>query len=961
MINRTVWVAGLLVVLSSCGSEQTNCGDKQCSDAEFCDRQTLRCVTDERPVVTLSPPGGVVKEASFIVTGTAVDDVAVTSIEWQAGSAEWTAVDLATDGTFSLVVTTPALDAQAFVISVRARDAKGETLVTGQAIVDTVAPAVTRSAPAETDVVNAATVSVGVSATDGSGALSSLTIGGQSVASPGNGVAASVMVPVPPSLNRATFNVPVVAKDPSDNTRMLDVAVLVDNVAPVVTLTADAGTAITTAVFQATATAIDPSPVTVTFKLGNAPEVTATEAGGVFVAPLDIPMVEGSEALVVTATDALGNSATANRAVNIDRLPPTVTVTSPLANSVHRSAISVSVTTQGQTSSVTASLGASPVTLTGAGSTWTGSVPVPAGDFTARTLTVTAVDSGGNQVVSTVAVNTDTVAPVIAFTAPTAGRKFKVSDFASGNDVAVTWTVTDGDTNAATTHFDGAAFSGTTRNVVTSPTDNPTSYTRAVNAADRAGNTATASIMFSVDRVAPTIVSWTPAAGTRNLVGASTVITFSEAVNGVGANDAPFGITGQPTPGGVWNTGHTQFTMSLASFNYDALEFTTSAAFVDGHGNAIPVQTHRLHTATSVTGGVIATGVTSFDAESDLDGVLSVVTTTITCVQPCIGGGPVRLYRDDGSGALAQVGGTLYANGFSSSLNVWNSVDSTTLVSTPRYGVRSLGFGEVRRAWSGGSDTLTGVSATGLPVARTALYGEAYPDFFSAPTLGFGFVSGTTYARSPLSASFDFSPNEDVVPSHENLSFLGSDGTALRIGRYWCGRPVCGAPACLPSFDCTDVTVTVVGTPNSNAQQTSASTASGSCLGVSFDENSNRRYALLPRLAAETATWLTTPSPFTISSAIGGAPYTRSIRFGRYTWGSEDVLLYTDFNPDPVTGGLTVRKLTGCNAPSGVDPVVGNIGITAQITANAMPVQVGNKIGVVWLKANGELRLSVFP
>lgn len=955
MLNRTVWVAGLLVVLSSCGSEQTNCGDKQCSDAEFCDRQTLRCVTDERPVVTLSPPGGVVKEASFIVTGTAVDDVAVTSIEWQAGSAEWTAVDLATDGTFSLVVTTPALDAQAFVISVRARDAKGETLVTGQAIVDTVAPAVTRSAPAETDVVNAATVSVGVSATDGSGALSSLTIGGQSVASPSNGVAASVMVPVPPSLNRAPFNVPVVAKDPSDNTRMLDVAVLVDNVAPVVTLTADAGTAITTAVFQATATAIDPSPVTVTFKLGNAPEVIATEAGGVFVAPLDIPMVEGSEALVVTATDALGNSATANRAVNIDRLPPTVTVTSPLANSVHRSAISVSVTTQGQTSSVTASLGASPVTLTGAGSTWTGSVPVPAGDFTARTLTVTAVDSGGNQVVSTVAVNTDTVAPVIAFTAPTAGRKFKVSDFTGGNDVAVTWTVTDGDTNAATTHFDGAAFSGTTRNVVTSPTDNPTSYTRAVNAADRAGNTATASIMFSVDRVAPTIVSWTPAAGTRNLVGASTVITFSEAVNGVGANDAPFGITGQPTPGGVWNTGHTQFTMSLASFNYDALEFTTSAAFVDGHGNPVPVQTYRVHTATSVTGGVIATGVSSFDAESDLDGVLSVSTLSIpSCPPPCISPGPVRLYRDDGSGTVAQVGGTLYASAYSMSLNVWNSVDPTTLVPTPRYGVMAVGFGEVRRVWSGGADTLAGATATGLPVARTALVGEYDRLTSAAPQLGYGLVSGTSYARTPFNMTLDFAPNVDVVPSNVNLSFVGFDGSTLRIGRYWCQYLTGGA-----FYGCTDVAITVASGANVNL--TSASTASGSCFGVSFDENANRRYALLPRVAQETAFPLTTPAPFTISSSVGGAPYSRSVRFGRYTWGSEDVLLYTDFNPDPVTGGLTVRKLTGCNAPSGVDPVVGNIGITAQITANAMPVQVGNKIGVVWLKANGELRLSVFP
>lgn len=948
---RKLSVVVVVMGLMACPPPKMDtCGGQVCSETQYCDTGALLCREDERPVVKFDAVTDVVTQPTVLVTGKITDDVGVIGAEWFAGTDQPQALEVAADGTFAITVPTPALDAQPLLVSVRVRDRLGATLQSTQMIVDRVGPTITVVSPRPTDVFNASEVSVTARATDGSNSLGTLIIAGRSTTSPTVNTEVTVSVPVDGGFDYEPLSFNLEATDSRGNKTTQKGSVIIDNTAPVVTLTAPAtpDMFVTTATFTASATVSDGSGVLVDFQLGSGVPVRATQSSpGVWSAELTIPTVEAAEAVTVTVEDLQGNRTVVSRPVRIDRVGPTLTITTPAVASIHRNDIAVSVTATADATRVTASLGTTPVVLTNSGTTWSGTLTIPAGDFTARTLTVVATDSAMNAGTATVNVSTDTVAPVVTITAPMAAQKFKASDFASGNTVAVTWTVTDGDTSAATTTVDGSPFTGTTSNVTTSATDNPVTYSRNIVAADRAGNTASASVQFSVDRVAPTVISWTPASGSRNLVNANTVITFSEPVHGTGTNDAPFGITGQPTPGGVWNATDTEFTMSLGSFNYDALEFVTSTVFADAHGNHLAAQTHRLHTATSVTGGLIATGVTSFDAASDLDGVLTVATTTLSCTPPCIAGGPVRLYRDNGSGSLAQVGGTLVADAYSAALNVWNSVDTTTLVSTPRYGVMAPGFGFTARRWTGGSDTLS--AQTGLVVARPSLFAEERQN---APFASVGLVAGTAYTRTPFNYTLNHAPNINVVSSNVNYSFLGFDGSVLRIGRYYCQYLQGGA-----FFRCANVAITVAAAAGTTVS--AASTVSGSCFAVASGEGTNRRFSILPRPSYETAFPLATSQPYAISSTPVGTN-NNEIRFGRYTWGSEDVLLYTTYDSSAL-GGVSVRKLNGCNPPSTSDVTVGTVTNAVSITGDAIPVQVGSKIGLVWRKTNGDLTLTVFP
>lgn len=924
------------------------CGGLVCTDEEYCREASKTCEPDLRPVVSISATDDVVTDAATLITGSIVDDVGVLSALVFTSETSGLELALGNDGEFSARVPVPLLDAEPFGIIVEAQDRLGATRASVQVIVDRVGPGIERVSPSSDDVAAGPTVEVTVKATDGSGALSVLSVGGQSVPSPMSGQPFTLSLTVPQGLNREPMVVPVVASDTRGNTTQVELEVLVDNVGPVIDLTVPAVGAppFTTATLTAVAAIVDPSPVTVDFQLGSAAPVRATlQSPGVWSAELPVPLVEADDAVSVVATDALGNRSIVSRPVRIDRVVPVVNVSAPAADSIHRADLAVSLTTHADVTAVTAAFEiGTPEPLVTNGTTWSGTLPVPGADFTARTITFTATDGAGNVGTATVAVKTDTVAPVVTVTAPAFEQKFKASDFAAGNAVTVTWTVADADPAAETTRFDGAPFTGTTRTVTTSSADNGTTYTRVIVATDSAGNSTSATARFSVDRVPPTIVGWTPATGTRNLVDGGTVLTFSEPVYGPGANDAPIDIAGQPTPGGTWNAAHSEFTLPLSSFVYRVLDLSTAVAFTDAHGNPIPAQTRRLHTATSLPAGSLLTGVSSFSAASDADGVLSVFAVQPTgCSGSCVGFGPGRLFRDSG-GTLSPVVSNFDSNTSEGALNVWNTVNASTLVSTPSYGLLISRPSGPIQAWPGGTANLPS-GATGAVVSSPPLYREPSP----ASNL-YASVTGPMYRRGTYELSLSFSPTGLVSVSGSHVSMFETS-PSIRFARMWCGRNFPSGNTCATN----DYTVS---SSSSAAHVVVASTRSGSCEAVSYTSGSERRYAVLPKPAHENPEDVVLiPGPQTLTS-VAAPSYARNVRFGRYTWGSEDVIVYTDVETTNGVMSLTrVRKMQGCGISS-TDPVVGSIQ-TLFTSVDAVPVQVGSRVGLVWL-ADGAVKL-VYP
>lgn len=70
-----------------------SCGGEVCGEGQRCDLGTLHCVTNEAPKLTLAAPTTVVSDASFVISGTVVDDTGDTVLAWRDGVGEWQAFE----------------------------------------------------------------------------------------------------------------------------------------------------------------------------------------------------------------------------------------------------------------------------------------------------------------------------------------------------------------------------------------------------------------------------------------------------------------------------------------------------------------------------------------------------------------------------------------------------------------------------------------------------------------------------------------------------------------------------------------------------------------------------------------------------------------------------------------------------------------------------------------------------
>jgi hypothetical protein len=438
------------------------------------------------PVVTItSPPERTITNAASLhITGTVTDASPVT-LQY-AGSL----LPLAGNA-FAFDVPLPSSDGVT-ALTFTATDAAGNVgTATLHVTVDRTPPALTIAAPAEGAYVGRFPVLL-------QGAVQDLTATTVVV----DGVAATVAQgswqAQVAALPEGTHAFSVVATDAAGNQATQVRNIIVDTTPPAIAITQPLGGSYTNAqTTTVTGTVSDDTPVTVQVE-----GLAASVSGGAFTAS-SVPLGSGPQVtLHATAADAAGNTQTATVTLNVDRTPPTVQITSPLAGAYLRGPV---LTVSGMVTAgapVTLDVNGQPATLSG--NSFTALVPVTDGSVT---LLGTARDAAGNVGTAQIIVNVDSVPPVIAVSLPADGS------FTNRATAHLVGTVTDASPTTLTIGGTPVGLSGTAfaQDVGLPPTDGPTTIT--LIAQDAAGNVATFVLHVTVDRTPPTLQIASPAEG----------------------------------------------------------------------------------------------------------------------------------------------------------------------------------------------------------------------------------------------------------------------------------------------------------------------------------------------------------------------------------------------------------------------------------------------------------------
>ncbi|MBX7101782.1 MAG: hypothetical protein K1X89_28970 [Myxococcaceae bacterium] len=637
--------AAVALLAGACGpGELGRCGDQACGADQRCDQTAKLCVVDEAPTVTLAAPASnaAVTQNAVRVSGTARDDVRVDALEVSTDGATFRALTLAADGSFDADVPLPEADAAPVTLTVRALDEKqhaGSAQVTVQ--VDDVNPRCAVVAPAATNA--SGVVQIPVTYADGSGAPASAeasTDGATFSPVTITGGAGTFAWTVPGG-NGASQTLTFRASDRSGHTCTASATVVVDTEPPTVAFAAPAADALLGQAFFAgqkvrLSAADGPGEVrAVSLDVGAGAELQAMKANdGLWElsVPAPAPALNGvARTWRATAEDRAGNRTTAQLPVRLDTVPPTLAFTTPAAGALLGPAFfsggsgTVVLAADDDVNALPAvevdpGTGAFAAAAHQQGSVWQLAFPSPTIDFADRTLRARARDLAGNTAEVSRTVKVDTVAPVLTITSPTDQQRLNIASFPSGDGAPVTFLLQDGDAQAK------ASLGGS---VVTSPamvptasTDDAKSYLVTLTGKDSAGNSTGATVHFTVDRVAPRVLSLTPDAGSR-MNAPMVSVQFSEPMR-----DTSPGLTLTPAAAsaGSWAAPDT---FTIGALDPDAVHTAATGAVSDLSGNPLaqPVSTH-FHTAPLVPadGTVLATGVAAFQAASDEDGVLAVVT-----------------------------------------------------------------------------------------------------------------------------------------------------------------------------------------------------------------------------------------------------------------------------------------------------------------------------------------------
>ena len=236
----------------------------------------------------------------------------------------------------------------------------------------------------------------------------------------------------------------------------------------------------------------DDSPVTVV-----AGSVTAVVTGTSFNAS-GVSIHDGSNLIVIVATDAAGNTQEKTVTVFFDIDPPIVTLSSPIDGAIVLSPITVSGTATDAAGVVLVNVNGQAV-MTDAGGSFTTTLTAVDGPLE---IVVKAQDSAGNEAEARANVTVDSTPPVIAITSPADGTITALG--------AITLEGSVNDATAVTLTLNGVD-AGNAFPMEATLTEG--ANTLEVGASDAAGNHASASIDVVLDTMAPNLQVVGPAEG----------------------------------------------------------------------------------------------------------------------------------------------------------------------------------------------------------------------------------------------------------------------------------------------------------------------------------------------------------------------------------------------------------------------------------------------------------------
>ena len=290
-----------------------------------------------------------------------------------------------------------------------------------------------------------------------------------------------------------------------------------------------------------------------------------------------VALVEGSNVLSVTATDAAGNVGGTSVSVTRDTIASTASIVSPAEGAV-LGVSPVTLTIQvSDATATTVAFGANTIQLSAPGGTATGDVSLTEGD---NAILVTVTDAAGNQTKVTRNVLLDLSAPIVTITSPANGACFgpgstTIPVTASIDDLTATTVTSSPAGVSASLPVGGGIAAGT---VALSEGSN----TITVSAKDATNKVGGASIMVVLDTTAPQVALVAPSNGSVVRGLADLQISASDPLPGSGVAKVDLELDSTPLEtltSAPFET--TLDTTSLADGNH-----TLKAIAFDGKGNS---------------------------------------------------------------------------------------------------------------------------------------------------------------------------------------------------------------------------------------------------------------------------------------------------------------------------------------------------------------------------------------
>lgn len=914
---------------------------------------TVQVLIDTRgPQVALTTPTSTtVVGASVMLSGTVADaSLPPASFSIAGGSANVNAT--VTGTTWTATVAFPAnIDRLARTLTWTAADTRGNSSTgTFSLLVDTQPPALALTSPAPNVAVGRMATLSGT-ATDSSGPPSNVTIDLGAGPTPLTVVSGAwtTQATFPMNLDRVMRTVTLRGTDAVGNQASVTAMVLVDTQGPTLTFTSPAaGERLGVPAMQVVTGAASDSTALmgVTLNCGDSGgNRTATISAGTWSVTWPLPTADNTSfTCTATATDSLGNVTTLTRSFFVDTVAPVVAFTVPASGAIVGGPAQTMLVVAGTVSDgspvspLQVTFNAATNMATPTGTTWSTGFTLPAVDYVSTPISVTATDAEGNATTIMRSVFVDRVAPVVTMTAPNAGQVFNIASFGGGSTVNVTWTVTDGDPTRTVQSFNGTTTGPTSGTIGTNASDNGVQYTATVTVADRAGNVSSpASRTFTVDRVAPTVVSTSPANGTvRNASRTATVI-FSEPLNATVPALAGVGS-------GAWSAGNTRWDSAQLASSTTYLA-SVASGLADLAGNPlVSTASWRFRTSVLLPVGfpgphvTLASNVASFDATNDADGQFFVVYRGT-------GGNPqISTLALNGvtSGTVTNPAGlSLFAAAWDSDVHaqIWSAhVGDLSLVRhrSINAGIGASVYGRVSYA------DAAAVDPVGIPVLTPPLF-PAFP-FPLGPGGGepdgtdpFGLISGTTYTRYPHSSTLLRAPRK-VIPGAEHWAALSLNATSLARAHRYCG-PLSG-PFLLNS--CFFDQGSFANVPANVMSSLTGGVSDSNCLMYAFDTNAGRRV-----FAGNPGTTDFTPATPPSGSSSN---FVISTRLAGGHWGAASngavVSLYRTTNPADCTTTSIPFNWT----------YVGDLSAVGATSIRV--VDLGTTVGVIYLHSpSNELRL----